>query len=61
MKRKALVLAVLFILSTIICGCVVKTETSTCEMSREEKIEFAEMVAEKVVELQEQQKDASNP
>ena len=55
MKRKALVLAVLFILSTIICGCVVKTETSRCEMSRAEKIEFAEMVAEKVVELQEQQ------
>ena len=55
MKRKVLILTALLILGSIVCGCFVKTETRTCEMSREEKIEFAEMVAEKVVELQEQQ------
>jgi hypothetical protein len=50
----------LLILSVFVDGCVVASETTKgevnaqCQMSEEEKEAFAEMVAQKVVELQRQ-------
>jgi hypothetical protein len=53
---KILLLTGLFIMSSFLYGCKVDSSTTTYSMCEEEKEQFAEMVAEKVIELQSQQK-----
>ena len=52
---KILLLAVLLIMSALLYGCRVETTTKSYSMSEHEREQFAEMVAEKVIELQRQQ------
>ncbi|MHC4130974.1 MAG: hypothetical protein ACYSSP_08645 [Planctomycetota bacterium] len=52
---KILLLTALLIMSGFIYGCMVDSSSHTHAMSKQEREQFAEMVAEKVLELQRQQ------
>ena len=51
---KILLLTALLIMGSFIYGCMVDSSSHTHAMSKKDKEQFAQMVAEKVVELQKQ-------
>ncbi|MHC4293913.1 MAG: hypothetical protein ACYSTX_06410 [Planctomycetota bacterium] len=52
---KILLLTALLIMSSLLYGCMVDSSTNTKTMSKKDKEQFAQMVAEKVIELQREQ------
>jgi hypothetical protein len=54
-KIKILLLTGLLIMSSFLYGCKLDSSTTTYSMCEEEKEQFAEMVAEKVIEMQRDQ------
>lgn len=55
---KVLLLAALLVLGSFVCGCGIDMSTRQSKMTPKEKCEFADMVAERVVELQKQRAHA---
>ena len=55
MRARLFFLCALLIIATFLGGCAIKSVTTHGCLSDEEKDTFAEIVAQKVIELQEQQ------
>ena len=55
MRVRLFFLCALLIIATFLGGCAIKSVTTHACLSDEEKDAFAEVIAQKVIELQEQQ------